>query len=147
MEIGAALLLANAATTWFMTGLVWYVQIVHYPVFALVGADRFPSYQASNTARTAVIVLPPMLVELASGIGLVWCRPARIPAGPAWAGAALLGAVWISTALLQAPLHGKLGRQFDARTHRVLVSSNWIRTLAWTARAGLTLWMLWTVTR
>jgi hypothetical protein len=28
-----AILILNACLTWFMTGLIWFVQIVHYPLF------------------------------------------------------------------------------------------------------------------
>lgn len=144
MELGTALLLANAATAWFMTGLVWYAQVVHYPIFALVGGDRFPRYQASNVARTAAVVLPPMLVELASGIALAFApwRPAGVGPGPAWTGLALLAAIWFTTAAVQAPLHGRLARGFDARLHRVVVVTNWIRTAAWSGRSLLALSML-----
>ena len=33
------LLLLHAAATLFMTGLIWFVQVVHYPLFARVGED------------------------------------------------------------------------------------------------------------
>lgn len=37
MELPGALLLVHAAATWAMVGLVWFVQVVHYPLFAQVG--------------------------------------------------------------------------------------------------------------
>jgi hypothetical protein len=60
-----------------------------------------------------------------------------MPAGTAWAGLALLGVVWASTGLLQVPRHGELARGWNPRAHRRLVTSNWLRTAAWTARAAL----------
>jgi hypothetical protein len=36
------LLLANAAATFFMVGVIWFVQVVHYPLFARVGTLDFP---------------------------------------------------------------------------------------------------------
>ena len=68
------LLLAHAGATLFMTGLIWFVQVV---------------------------------------------RPANVPPAVAWAGFALLAAVWLSTALLQAPRHAALGEGFDRRRARV----------------------------
>ena len=32
------LLLLHAGATFFMCGLIWFVQIVHYPLFAQVGS-------------------------------------------------------------------------------------------------------------
>ena len=33
------------ATCW-MAGLIWLVQVVHYPLFAHVGAEAFPAFHA-----------------------------------------------------------------------------------------------------
>ena len=54
----------------------------------------------------------------------------------------LLAVIWVSTFLIQVPLHGRLTRGFDATRHSALVRSNWIRTVAWSARGALLAWML-----
>jgi hypothetical protein len=133
------LLLLHAAATLFMTGLVWFVQAVHYPLFARVGEAGFAAYAAAHGARTTWVVGPAMLLEAATAAALV----ARPPEGvrPSWAlaGLALLAVVWLSTFLLQAPEHARLARGFDATAHARLVARNWIRTAAWTARSALAL--------
>jgi hypothetical protein len=45
--------------------------------------------------------------------------------------------IWASTAMLQMPMHGHLLAGADARAHRRLVATNWIRTVLWTVRALL----------
>jgi len=55
---------------------------------------------------------------------------------------ALLAAVWTMTALVQAPLHGRLTRGFDPDLIRSLVTSIWWRTGAWTLRGILVAAML-----
>jgi hypothetical protein len=55
---------------------------------------------------------------------------------------ALLAVNWLSTFLVQVPLHARLGTGFDAAAHRRLVLSNSLRTLAWTGRGVLALVML-----
>lgn len=135
-------LLANVSATLFMTGLIWFVQIVHYPLFAAVGADAFRAYARSHQAWTTLVVGPPMLVEAATAVLLVAMRPPEIPAALAWTGVALVGVIWLSTALLQVPAHAKLAGGFDSATAAALVSTNWIRTIAWTARAAVALMML-----
>lgn len=142
MPTETTLVLAHAASTWFMTGLIWYAQIVHYPVFSLVDPKDFPRYQVANTTRTAFVVLPPMLVELVSGIALVFFPSEAIGRALPLAGAALLGVIWVSTAALQAPLHGRLALGFDRRIHRTIVVTNWFRTVAWTLRGALASAML-----
>ncbi len=135
------LLLVHAAATLFMTGLIWFVQIVHYPLFAAVGADGFARYEQLHSARTTWVVMPVMLVELATAALLLWMADAQTRS-LARAGAALLAVIWLSTFFLQVPRHSQLTAGFDPAAHAALVSTNWIRTLAWSARAVLALALL-----
>lgn len=137
-----ALLLAQLAATLFMTGLIWTIQLVHYPLFARVGGAQFPAYHAAHTALISWLVGGPMLIELATGIASVASPPPWAPRWSVWLAAALLAAVWGATALLQVPAHNALGRAFSADVHRRLVAGNWVRTLAWSARGALLLWWL-----
>jgi hypothetical protein len=141
------LLLANAVSTLFMTGLIWFVQIVHYPLFAAVGNEGFPAYSRSHQALTTFVVGPPMLIEAVSALLLVAVRPAGVAPWMCWAGVGLVAAIWLSTASLQIPAHARLAGGFDPAVADALVSSNWIRTAAWTLRAALVCLMLWQAAR
>jgi len=66
------LLLVNAAATLFMVGVIWFVQIVHYPLFALVGEAAFSEYERHHARRTGWVVAIPMLLELGASMGTVW---------------------------------------------------------------------------
>jgi hypothetical protein len=136
-------LLIHLASTWFMTGLIWFVQVVHYPLFNQVGESVFSRYETIHTQSTTWVVGPVMLAELFSAGWLLWLAPEGIPGWKLWAGAGLLGIVWVSTALLQVPQHGILASGFDQRAYETLVSTNWIRTVGWSLRGLLALWMLW----
>jgi len=138
---GSAVVLTHLAATMTMFGVIWMVQLVHYPLFAGVGADGFVAYEASHKVRITWIVLPAMLIELGTAIALVWQRPELVPGWAVWIGLGLIGVVWFSTAILQIPLHSALSTGFDDVTHARLVATNWVRTIAWTLRAGLVLWM------
>lgn len=129
------LLLVHAAATLAMTGLIWFVQVCHYPHFALVPPPDFPRYHAAYTRSTGFVIVPLMLLELGCSLALVILpHPAQ---GLAWLGLALLAVIWASTFLLQVPAHAALARGFDAATHQRLVASNWLRTVAWTLRGVL----------
>lgn len=78
-----------------------------------------------------------MLLELLSGVLLLFVRPPTIPAWAVRAGVGLLVIVWASTWLLQVPIHGKLSRGLDRGVCKTLSATNWIRTVSWTARAVL----------
>lgn len=136
------LLLTHAAATLIMCGVILVVQVVHYPLFGKVGTAGFVAYQTDHMRRITFVIAGPMLVELGTAIALTWWRPALIPEWQIWAGLALLAGIWISTGLLQMPLHITLLDGFDATVHQRLVATNWIRTLAWSARGVLALMML-----
>lgn len=128
-------MLAHFAVTCALAGLIWTIQIVQYPLFDRVGRDAFPVWHAAYTAAITRVVAPLMLVELAGSLWLLGVAGHREPAF--LASLVLLATVWMATAFVQVPLHGRLARGFDPASHRRLVRSNWLRTLAWTVRAGL----------
>jgi hypothetical protein len=136
------LLLGHAAATLIMTGVIWVVQGVHYPLFRYVGAAHYPDYQAAHMRRITWIVAPLMTLELGTAGALVWSPPSFIPAWAVWTGLGLVLGIWGTTALVQVPLHRRLTTGFDPMAHRRLVRTNWVRTTAWTLRAGLVVWML-----
>ena len=139
------LLLAQLASTLFMTGVIWFVQVVHYPLFAKTGLTDFHVFEKAHTSLTTWVVAPPMLIELISALLLIWYRPAGISNVQCGIGLALLGVIWLSTLFLQIPCHELLSRDFDPVIHQKLVSTNWIRTVAWSLRALLVLYMIWSV--
>jgi hypothetical protein len=134
-------LLAHVGATLFMVGLIWFVQVVHYPLFGSVGREGFAEYSQAHSRLTGFVVGPPMLVEAGTAVALVVRPPEGVPFSLPLLGLGLLAVVWLSTALLQSPQHTVLGRGFVAASHRFLVVSNWVRTACWTARGVLVLLM------
>lgn len=136
------LVLAQLATTLPLAGLIWTIQLVHYPLFAKVGAASFASYHSAHTAQITPLVLPLMTIELLAALGTVrW----PMQGAPSWFGPSMLGLVlcaWGVTAFASVPAHEALSAGFDGRAHDRLVLTNWLRTVAWTARAALLLWAL-----
>jgi uncharacterized membrane protein len=137
------MLLLNAASTLFMTGLIWFVQIVHYPLFAGVGTERFANYEARHSTLTTFVVALPMLVELLTSVALVGQHFEGIAIWQRWLALGLTGVIWFSTAFLQVPQHTLLSQGFNETANKMLVSSNWFRTLAWTLRSCLVVWGLY----
>ena len=137
-----ALLVLHAAATWFMTGVIWIVQVVHYPLFSYADRGTYPAFADAHGRLITVIVGPAMLAEVVTALLLLADRPAAFPARWAAVGLVLIGVIWASTAFLQVPMHGQLAQGYDARAHGWLVGTNWIRTAAWTARSLLVGWVL-----
>ncbi|MBB6431658.1 hypothetical protein [Algisphaera agarilytica] len=147
-----AILLTNAAATLYMVGLIWMVQRVHYPLFDGVSEPQFAAYEARHTRAITPIVLPPMMVELVSAVGLVIVKPDAelglvLPGWMPWVGLGLVLLVWGVTFCCSVPQHVKLARGFDPKACRLLVNTNWLRTAGWTLRGGLVIWMLALVMR
>ena len=141
MAIETGIFVANLAATWFMVGLIWFVQVVHYPLFAAVPAgEPFAAYHRQHVRRTTWVVAPVMFVELITSAALLLARPAFVSAWVGWAGLALLAIAWLSTALLQVPRHNELARCYADVSHGALCRTNWLRTAAWTARGALLAW-------
>jgi hypothetical protein len=145
LELGSlelAWLFAHFISTLLMVGLIWFVQIVHYPLMADIAPECFPHYERQHQSRTTYVVAIPMLVELATGLALLAYDDLRT----SWQfllAEVLLGAIWISTWRVQVPLHDALSACHDAECIRRLVRTNWLRTMAWTLRAVLIGGLLW----
>lgn len=133
----SALLDAQFLAAVVMTGIIWFVQIVHYPLLATVGSGEFCDYTKRHQVLITWIVGPPMLVEVAAAGALLILAPLLLLSPLYTSALAMLFVIWISTAVLQVPLHGKLCQARDPRNISRLVRTNWIRTIAWTARAVL----------
>jgi len=138
---------AHLGSSLFMLGLIWFVQVVHYPLFASVGRLEFPSYEQRNTSLTNWVVAPAMLMEMGTAVLLLWFRPVGVSTLSLQAGLALLAVSWLSTAFIQVPCHELLSLEFSPVVHQRLVSTNWLRTVAWSLRGGLVLWMAWSALR
>jgi len=134
-----ALLLINATVTLYLMGLIWAIQVVHYPLFAEVGSESYVRYQAGHQWRITTIVLVPMIVELFVAGALI-LKMRRLITIVAFV---LVLVIWASTFFLQVPAHTILDRGFDAVAHNQLVSTNWVRTIAWTLRGGISIWWVW----
>lgn len=140
-----SLLLIHVAATLFMFGVIVAMQIVHYPLFSLVGQNGFVLYQQSHMRLVTIVVVPPMLTELVTAVMLLWWAPPAVSGWQVGIGLVLVALIWASTALVQAPIHQRLTRGFRERLHQRLVQTNWLRTIAWAARSVLVLAMLYAV--
>jgi hypothetical protein len=126
------------ASAWALVGLIWTTQLAHYPLFAQIGREAFVAYHQRYTKQITWVVAPLMFTEIATaGLIVIAGSP-----GP-WFLASLvpLAFNWLSTWLVQIPLHDKLAAGFDAHAHQRLVATNWWRTAAWTLR-GICLMMV-----
>jgi hypothetical protein len=134
----------NLAVTGALVGLIWLVQVVQYPGFAGVGPAEFVRFHAEHSARITVVVGPLMLAEVLSAAWLIADADDPSTRAWAWACAVPVALAWLSTAFVQVPIHGALAQGDPASRAALverLVTTNWLRTAAWTFRAAALLWL------
>lgn len=131
-------LVISFAATWGMVGVIWMVQLLQYPMLEQHSALAPRIAAEDHQRRISWIVGPLMAAEGVTALMLLVRRPETMSTLSAWAAASLLGVALLSTIALQVPLHTRLAQGHDAEAAQKLISTNWIRTVAWTAR-GLVL--------
>lgn len=136
------LLPLHAGATLAMVGLIWFVQVVHYPLFQLVDSPAFVPYENAHTRRTSWVVGPFMAVEGVTALLLFALTPDGVGRPVAFAGLVLLAIIHGSTVMLQIPAHRSLSVAWNEQVAQRLVSTNWIRTVGWSARGILALVIL-----
>ncbi len=135
MEPLHAVVVTNAVSTLVLTGIIWTVQLVHYPLMALVGRDAFVTYEAAHAPRMAAVVVLPWTLQGLTTAWLLVERPVAVGAALVWSGAAAAVLTVLVTVVWSVPAHARLAAGFDERVHARLVRTNWLRTGAWTAHA------------
>ncbi|MDB4467077.1 hypothetical protein N9058_01095, partial [bacterium] len=93
----------------------------------------FDDYHAHYMKRVTYVIAPLMLIEVVCCAACLYLGDWQVMAPSSL----LLAAVWASTAFIQVPQHAKLTPEIV----RSLVYTNWIRSIAWTARTGLLAWL------
>ena len=128
----------NLLVSWALFGLIWIVQLVHYPTFEFVDSQNFLAFHQHHTSAITLIVMPLMVAEVGLGLYLVKQQPA-IYLGPL----ILVGLIWLSTFLIQVPIHNALGNEKDSFLIQKLVNTNWIRTILWTIKGIWVSYLVW----
>lgn len=157
------LILTQVFATIFLTGLIWMVQIVHYPSFLDVGSSVFLEFHKNHSKRISLIVVPMMVLELVLAILVLFpCLfeqlesnigfNANLPGGRTvfiqqigwlvWINLIVVILLWISTFFISVPFHNRLSQGFHKESIESLVKTNWIRTFLWSAKSYIVLRIL-----
>lgn len=124
----------HLAVTWALFGLIWVVQLVHYPAFRFIEPTQFQEFQGMHMQSITLIVMPLMLAEL--GLAAIEAQRARFRGWPL-ASLGLVILIWLSTFFWQMPLHDHLLSGKDNTVIDELVAGNSLRTALWTVKALL----------
>ena len=124
------LLNLNFVSTSVMVGIIWIIQLLHYPTFNFISKKKYVEFQHFHMMRISFIVIPFMVLELTSAILLAYFFKAAITIILL----VLLLGIWVITFIFFTEMHQKLTGGYDRTIVYKLVQTNWSRTALWSLR-------------
>ena len=137
------ILVLQTLLTAMLSGLIWTVQLAHYPAFKYIDEKEFVAFQSFHMRAISYIVMPLMLMELAGSMALIFTAKSYFTLSLINFG--FVVAIWLATFFLSVPEHNKLMQGKNIDTIHRLVNTNWPRTLLWSAKLALSSYMLFQV--
>lgn len=126
-------LIINLCASLYLAGLIWTIQLVHYPGFNYISKKSFKDFHRMHTRGMGLIVAIPMIAELASSILLA----IRFQSVFFYINLTLVILTWVCTGLLSVPKHRRLQHGKDKNVIKELILTNYSRTALWTIRSFL----------
>ena len=125
-------LLGHLIFTSIMTGVIWVIQIVHYPSFHFIEKELYTAFQKFHMNKISIIVIPIMLAELITGMMLFLDKSSKSPF--LIISFVILVLIWLITGVFFSKAHNELITGYQELVVNQLIAMNWIRTLLWTLR-------------
>ncbi len=121
-----------------MTGVIWIVQILHYPTFLKIEREKFQNFAEWHSVKITWIVAPLMVLEMLSSVILLKLFDfTLLPIVHVIS----IGFIWLATALLSVPCHNLLiGQGYNEEVIYKLIRTNWVRTVLWSLRSALVIY-------
>ena len=134
-------LLGHLIFTSIMTGVIWVIQIVHYPSFHFIEKELYTAFQKFHMNKISIIVIPIMLAELITGMMLFLDKSSKSPF--LIISFVILVLIWLITGVFFSKAHNELIAGYQELVVNQLVAMNWIRTLLWTLRLLLLIYFVY----
>ena len=117
-------------STSLMVGIIWVIQLLHYPTFHFIKESNYVEFQHFHMQRISFIVVPAMILELLSAFMLVY----YIRSSLLTVCLIILLVIWLITFVFFTKLHQSLLGGYDKIIVDKLVQINWARTILWSLR-------------
>lgn len=121
-------------STSIMVGVIWIIQLVHYPTFLFIDKQKYSNFQKFHMSKVSYIVMPAMTVEFFSGTYVLFCSKNLIENNLFLLAFSFLVLNWVITGLVFVKIHNSLLIEYKMQTILLLVKLNWIRTILWSLR-------------
>ena len=136
------------AEVFYHTGAHISQAFVNYPAWGFISMDSFPKYHFVMKYRAGAFLLLPRIIELLLAGIVLWFPPAALKRSLIVLAIALALISFLSTALIQKPIHDQL--ESIGNTPELLArlrSTGWLRLIAEWFRAALYFWMMYLLIR
>ena len=120
----------NFISTSVMSGVIWVIQLLHYPSFHFIDDQKYIEFQHFHMQRISFIVIPVMIIEFASALLLAYFFRSSLTIILL----ALLLGVWAVTFIFFTNMHQKLTNGYNQGIVDRLIQINWFRTTLWSLR-------------
>ena len=117
-------------STSLMVGIIWVIQLLHYPTFHFIKESDYEKFQHFHMQRISFIVIPVMVLELFSAFILVY----YIRSNLLILCLIILLFIWLITFVFFTKLHQSLIDGYNKTIVDKLVKINWSRTVLWSLR-------------
>ena len=117
-------------STSLMVGIIWVIQLLHYPAFNFIKESDYVEFQHFHMQRISFIVVPVMILELFSAFMLVYYVRSNLLI----LCLIILLFIWLITFVFFTKLHQSLLGGYDKIIVDKLVQINWSRTVLWSLR-------------
>jgi hypothetical protein len=115
----------------FNAGTMTTLQLQHYGIYRYVGRANFVEYIRANNRAAVLPAIAPAILLLFTSVILMFERPPFMSLGDASAALSLNVAQLVSTFVWQRRLQAEMAETgYDDAKVRLLLSTNWIRTIA-----------------
>jgi len=124
-------LTTHLTSTSIMVGVIWVIQLVHYPSFKYVNESDYIIFQKYHMSNISYIVFPVMFTELTTAILIFFSGEKSFFF---MLSLICLFLIWVITGVLFTKFHNILQKGKDLKMIEKMIKANWMRTLLWTLR-------------
>ena len=122
----------------FNAGNMTTLQIQHYGIYSFVGKDNFKDYMKANNKAAAFPSILPAILLLFVNVVLLFVRPIFMSETEVILFLSLNIIAFVSTLIWQRKIQGEMAiTGYDENKINLLLSTNWIRVVAFLAQAIL----------
>ena len=119
-------------STSVMVGVIWVIQLLHYPSFHFVQKSDYPKFQQFHMSRISLIVIPAMIIEFITGI--IMLQFGFSSNFLFISSLVILITIWGITFIFFTKMHKVLISGYNEIIVNRLILINWSRTLLWSLR-------------